>query len=83
MTYPLDASLTFAAAAPKWLDAHQQYIRPNTLKKTIGHALNFWAPAWATCCSKTSALIISAHTKPIGPRRLDLTSSTVRLVSCR
>ena len=32
MTYPLDASLTFAAAAPKWLDAHQQYIRPNTLR---------------------------------------------------
>ena len=30
--YPLDASLTLAAAAPKWLAAHQQYIRLNTLK---------------------------------------------------
>jgi integrase len=30
--YPLDASLTLAEAAPKWLAAHQQYIRPNTLK---------------------------------------------------
>jgi len=30
--YPLDASLTFAAAAPKWLEAHQQYIKPNTIR---------------------------------------------------
>jgi integrase len=30
--YPLDASLTLAEAAPKWLAGHQQFIQPNTLK---------------------------------------------------
>jgi integrase len=31
-TYPLDASLTFAEGAPKWLQAHKRYIKPNTLR---------------------------------------------------
>jgi integrase len=30
--YPLDSSLTFAAAAPKWLKQHRRYIKPNTLR---------------------------------------------------
>jgi integrase len=30
--YPLDSSLTLAAAAPKWLASHHQYIRPNTIR---------------------------------------------------
>jgi integrase len=30
--FPLDASLTLAEAAPKWLEAHKRYIKPNTLK---------------------------------------------------
>ncbi len=30
--YPLDSSLTLAAAGPKWLAAHQQFIQANTLK---------------------------------------------------
>jgi integrase len=33
---PLDASLTLADAAPKWLDQHQHYIRPNTIRNYIG-----------------------------------------------
>jgi len=31
-TYPLDASLTFAEAVPKWLQEHSRHIKPNTLK---------------------------------------------------
>jgi hypothetical protein len=30
--YPLDASLTLAEAAPKWLEQHARYIKPNTLR---------------------------------------------------
>jgi hypothetical protein len=30
--YPLDASLTLAESAPKWLAEHQHYIQPNTVK---------------------------------------------------
>jgi integrase len=35
-TYPLDASLTLADAAPKWLDQHSRYIRPNTIRGYTG-----------------------------------------------
>jgi integrase len=35
-TYPIDASLTLADAAPKWLDQHQRFIRPNTIRSYIG-----------------------------------------------
>jgi hypothetical protein len=31
-SYPLDASVTFAEAGPKWLVEHQRYIKPNTLR---------------------------------------------------
>jgi hypothetical protein len=30
--FPLDASLTLAEAGPKWLQEHQRYIKPNTLR---------------------------------------------------
>jgi hypothetical protein len=34
--YPLDASLTLADAAPKWLEQHSRYIRPNTIRSYVG-----------------------------------------------
>jgi hypothetical protein len=30
--YPLDSGLTLAAGGKEWLEAHQQYIKPNTLR---------------------------------------------------
>lgn len=30
--FPLDASLTLAEAGPKWLEQHERYIKPNTIK---------------------------------------------------
>jgi integrase len=30
--YPLDASLTLEQAAPKWLEEHSRYLKPNTIR---------------------------------------------------
>ena len=31
-SYPLDASLTLAEAAPKWLEEHSRFLKPNTIR---------------------------------------------------
>jgi integrase len=50
-SYPLDASLTLAEAAPKWLLEHKRYIKPNTLKNYEA-ALKLLNASLGTLCLK-------------------------------